>query len=82
MMTCHVVFDRDGNIVSAGYLDRPAPEAYDYLTPRFGPVTGEGQTAAELDIPDEYEGLALRDVVERLQVDIKAKRPVLVPKKS
>jgi hypothetical protein len=81
-MKRHVVFDKHGNIVSAGYLDRPAPEAYDYLTPRFGPVAGDGQTVAELEVPEEYAKLPLTDLVERLQVDVRAERPTLIAKKS
>ena len=76
-MKYHVVFDRDGNIVSAGYQDRPEPEVYDYLTPRFGPVAEDGQTIAELEIPDEYAKLSLTDFVEQVQVDVKAKHLAL-----
>jgi hypothetical protein len=78
IMKCQVVFDKHGSIVSVRHLDLPVPEVYDYLAPRFGPIAGEGQTVAELKVPDLFEGLTLTDLVARLNVDVQAKQPSLV----
>lgn len=80
-MKIHVVFDKQGNIISAGQADRPEPEFYDYLTPRSGPQPDRGQSVAELEVPEEHLRLPLADLVEILQVDVTAKRPVLTAKK-
>jgi hypothetical protein len=76
-MRIHVIYDREGNIVSAG---APLPPAYDFQGPRFGPKAGEGQQAAELEIPEEHTGLGLAEVSERLRVDVKGKQHKLVPR--
>jgi len=80
-MKCHVVYDKNGKIVSLGYEDLPpSPEAYDPQTPRFGPKAEADQTVAELEVPEEYARLSLTDITEQLQVDVQAKRPRLMAK--
>ncbi len=76
-MKYKVVYDKQGNIVSAGYIDRPEPEIYDSQTPRFGPVAEEGQTVSEIEVPEEMAKLSLTDFVESLRVDIEAQSPRL-----
>ena len=72
-MKCHAVLDEKGQIVAAGYVELPEPEAYDYLSPRCGPMAEDGQTVVELEVPEEYAKLPLTDFIERLQVDAQAK---------
>jgi hypothetical protein len=72
-MKVHVLYDKSGNIISAGYLDRPTPETYDHMAPRFGPEAREGQQVAELELPDDYIKLGPSDLIQRLQGDLQAK---------
>lgn len=76
-MKIHVIYDNQGKIVSAGV---PLPQTYDFRAPAFGPKGGEGQYAAELDVPEEHIGLGLTDLVQRLRVEIKGKQHRLVSK--
>ena len=72
-MRCHVVLDEKGQIVTAGYVQAPEPEAEDYPSPRAGPAVEEGQTVVELDVPGELVSLPVADLFARLQVDAVAK---------
>jgi hypothetical protein len=76
-MRCHVVLDKKGQVVAAGYMEVPEPEALlepeDYPIPRAGPEAEEGQTVVELDVPGELVKMPVEDFVARLQVDAQAK---------
>lgn len=50
--------------------------------PRSGTVAGEGQHAAEFEVPAEHAGLLLHDVIERLRVDVTGKEHKLVAKRA
>jgi hypothetical protein len=69
-MKIHVVYDKEGNIISGGV---PLPPSYHVLGPRFGPIAKEGQHAAELEVPEEYATLGLHQLAQRLRVDVKTK---------
>ncbi len=70
-MKIHVVYDKEGNIVSAG---APLPLAYDFRGPRFGAIAKEGQHAAELEVPEEHGTLGFVELAQRLRVDVKTKQ--------
>lgn len=78
-MRCHVVLDKKGQVVAAGYMEVPEPEALlepeaeYYPIPRAGPEAEEGQTVVELDVPGELVRMPVADFVARLQVDAQAK---------
>lgn len=72
-MRCHVVLDKKGQVVAAGYMEVPEPEAEDYPIPRAGPEAEEGQTVVELDVPGELVRMPVADFVARLQIDAQAK---------
>lgn len=78
-MKCHVVLDEKGQIVAAGYVEVPEPEALlepeaeYYPILRAGPVAEDGQTVVELDVPDEHVRMPVADFVARLQVNAQAK---------
>jgi hypothetical protein len=73
MSKIHVIYDREGNIVSVGV---PLPPRFDFRGPAFGPQAGEGQHTAELEVSPEHENLQLTQLSERLKVDI-AKRKLV-----
>ena len=81
-MKCSVVFDKEGKILSMGYSERPELEADDGLIARGGPVVEADQTIVELYVPDKYAKMPLREFIERVQADVKAKRPVRKPGKE
>ncbi len=72
-MKCNVVCDRNGKIVSVGYIDRPDLEE-DGVALRFGPAPETGQTVVELYAPDECATMPLEDLIERLQADLNARQ--------
>ena len=76
-MKMHVVYDKDGNIVSAGI---PLPPAYDLRGPRFGSIAREGQHSAELEVPEEHRTMGLVDLAQRLRVNVRAKQHKLTLK--
>ena len=69
-MKIHVVYDKEGSIVSAG---APLPPAYDFRGPRFGPLPKEGQHAAELEVSEEHATMGFSELAQRLRVDVKSK---------
>jgi hypothetical protein len=73
-MKCRVIVDEKGKIVSVGYGDPPEPETEEALTLKSGPVVLENQRLVELDIPEKYMVMPTADLIQRLQIDIKAKR--------
>ncbi len=81
-MKIRVVYDQQGNVITAGYIDDSTPQAYDALAQRFGPEPGQGQSAAELEVPAEYAQRDFVSMMQGLQVDVQAKQPALVPKKG
>lgn len=80
-MKCHVVLDKEGRIVSVGYLDLPELEELDFKTPRFGPELEPDQTIVELDVENVYARLKPGEILERLHTDIRTKRPDIKLKK-
>ena len=80
-MKLHVVYDWQGNIIAAGYQDLSAPQAAGLPTPRFGSVAMSNQKVAECDVPAEYVQFDLKDIIERLQVDVRSSQPRLISKR-
>jgi hypothetical protein len=78
-MRIQVVYDKNGGIVGGG-VGISQPGAHDFRSPRSGPQGGEGYHTGEFDVPAEYAGLALHDLVERIRVDVKGKEHRLVAK--
>lgn len=78
-MSIQVVYDKNGTIVGGG-IGVSQPAAHDFRAPRSGPEGGEGYHTAEFEVPAEYTGLALQDLVERVRVDVKGKEHRLVAK--
>jgi hypothetical protein len=76
-MKVHVVYDNEGNIISASV---PLPPAYDFRGPRFGPIARQGNHAAELEVPEEHATLGFVELAQRLRVDVKAKQDRLALK--
>ena len=74
-MRLHVVYDAKGSIAALGHIN-PDADAFD--APRSGPRAGDGQSVAEVELPDEYKGLTLAEVHDRFRVDVKAHHPRLV----
>lgn len=74
MSKIHVVYDRDGNIAGIGV---PLPQRFDFSGPAFGPQAGEGQHAAELEVPSEHAETQLAQLSQRLKVDV-SKRKLVV----
>jgi hypothetical protein len=66
-MKIHVVHDQHGRIVGGGEI---GPGAGDK------PVTPPGLSAAELDVPDEFEGKKLGDFMHLIHVDVARRRLV------
>ncbi len=81
MKKMHVIFDTQGNIISAGHKESTVSMPKGAPAPDFGAVAGPGQTVAELDVPAPYEKLELHELIEKLQVDVKAKQPALLAKR-
>jgi hypothetical protein len=80
-MKYHVVYDAQGNIIAVSYSDLPAPQVHDQLAPRFAPEARSGQHVAEIEVsPEEHAKFGLTDIAERLRVDVKAPRPMLISK--
>jgi hypothetical protein len=72
-MKCYVVYDKQGNIISASYLDQPLTEEDDYETLRSEVVPEEDQTLVELEVPNEYTELSPTDFFDRLRIDLQTK---------
>ncbi|MEB3177864.1 MAG: hypothetical protein VKL59_02315 [Nostocaceae cyanobacterium] len=69
-MKYHLVYDEQGNIISAGYMDMPMPEALDAMAPKFGPMPMEGQYVAEIEVPEEYAKLDMAEMISLLRVSV------------
>ncbi len=82
MKKIHVIFDKKGKIISAASVAEPRPEAAGAAVNTFGPGTMKGHLVAELEVPAEHEDLALQELVEKLQVDRKAKQLVVMSLKA
>jgi len=79
-----VLYDRQGAILSATFVPRPASNAGARPVPRTGviPDTKAGQQVAELQVPNELAELQLHELAEQLHVDISSKQPKLVYRKK
>ena len=75
-MKMHVIYDRQGSVLAAGFPKRPAIE----MGPDFGPDPKQDQHAAELEVPEELTGTKFHELGERLQVDTRSKPHRLVSK--
>ncbi len=73
-MKIHVLYDKQGNVISAGLPMPPAIE----MGPNFGPDPKEDQYAAELEVPEELTRTKFHELGERLKVDTKSKPHKLV----
>jgi hypothetical protein len=69
-MKYHLVYDEQGNIISAGYMDMPMPKALDAMAPKFGPMAMAGQYVAEIEVPEEYAKLDMAEMISLLQVSV------------
>jgi|HubBroStandDraft_3_1064219.scaffolds.fasta_scaffold281085_3 hypothetical protein len=69
-MKLHILDDRDGRILAAAQVKSEASGP----TPR--PVAREGQTAIELEVPQEHCNLDLHTICRTLRVDTKLKKLV------
>jgi hypothetical protein len=69
-MKVHVVYDKDGQIISLGV---PLPQAYDFSGPKSGAHAMPGQQVAELEIPAEASDLGIIELSKRLHVLTKEK---------
>jgi hypothetical protein len=78
----HVIFDKKGKIISAADVAEQRPEGQGAAVNNFGPGTMKGHLVAELEVPAEHEKLALHELVEKLQVDRKAKQLVVMSLKA
>ena len=67
MAKVHVLYDKSGNILSVGV---PAPRTDDFRGPMFGAQPGEGQHAADLEVPPDHADVALQDFSQKLKVDV------------
>lgn len=72
-MKCQVIVDEKGKIVAVGYGEPPELETEEALTIKSGPVVEENQRLVELDMPEEYVRMPTADLIQRLQIDIKAR---------
>jgi hypothetical protein len=78
-MRIHIVYDKTGAIVGGG-VGFSELATSDLRIPRSGPMAREGHQAGEFDVPAELHGSTLRDIVDRLHVDIRGKEHRLVTK--
>lgn len=76
-MKIHVLYDKEGNIISAGI---PLPPTYDFRGPKFGPMAQEDQYKAEFDVIEEHASLGLVGLAGQLKIEIKGKEHRLVSK--
>lgn len=74
-MKLNLVHDREGQIMAASVVS----EEQDVPMPR--PLPGEGQTAAEIDLPDEQSKLELDVLCTTHRVDGEGESAKLVPYK-
>jgi hypothetical protein len=74
-MKLHVVFDRDGKILGAAQLGGAERV-------RARPIADEkeGQRAADVYVPPEYQHYDLAGVCQRLRVDVEGPFPNLKPR--
>ena len=77
-MKIHVLYDKQGNIVSAG---TPLPLSYDRRGPEFGPKPGADQHVGEFEVPEEFDRLKLAEFADKLKVDVQGKLHRLVGKR-
>jgi hypothetical protein len=82
MSRIFVVYDKQGNIVSAGRAERRGLETYDYLAPQYGPGVMDGQSVAEVQVPDDYAETSLLDIQERMRVQAKGGAALLVAREG
>ena len=76
------LYNRQGEIISAGHMERPAADVNRVPPREFGVRPGSGQKVAELELTAEHEKFALHELIEKLQVDVKAKKPILRLRKT
>ena len=67
-MKCHVVLNKNNDVVSFGYLDSPQLRGFD--PPRFGPVADADQRVVDLDVPDDCAKLSIPQFLERLNTEV------------
>ena len=67
MSKVHVLFDKGGNILGVGV---PSPRTDDFRGPTFGVQPGEGESAADLEVPSAHADIALHEFSQKLKVDV------------
>jgi hypothetical protein len=75
-MRIHVLYDQQGNIISAGV---PLPVGFDLRGPAFGPQAGDNQSAGEFEVPEDQARQGLVKVIDKLKVDVRGKKLVAKP---
>lgn len=65
MSKVHIVYDKDGKIISVGV---PLPRTQDFRGPLFGPKASEGQHAAYIEVPLEHSEMSLSEFSSKLKV--------------
>jgi hypothetical protein len=78
-MRLHLVYDKNGKILGGG-LASAQPGVHGFRNPGSGPDAGDDQHVGEFDVPAEHRTLALHDLAERLQVDVRSRDHKLVSK--
>ncbi|HWS90914.1 MAG TPA: hypothetical protein VN282_28345 [Pyrinomonadaceae bacterium] len=76
-----VLYDEQGNIISAAHAEPAPAKQKGAPVPEFGVKPGKGQKATELDVPAGYEKHELHELLDKLHVDVNAKQPSLRAKK-
>ncbi|MGK5631724.1 hypothetical protein [Streptomyces sp. URMC 123] len=71
-MKVQALFDSEGQLIAL------MESSTDESRPQACPVPGEGQNAAELDVPEEYAASSLAEILTRLRVDLSDGAPRLV----
>jgi len=77
-----VLYDSKGKIISAGHMEPASAGPKGAPAPRFGVKARTGQKVAELEVPTKHEKLALNELIEKLEVDVKGKEPSLRQRKA